>query len=165
MARLLKYLPRQKKLLLFSLLILVSCLINPTPSWAKTIGLQIGNTGVIIDDTRYKLDVAPYTKSSRAMVPLRFISETLGAKVSAYNVESGVQARIELRHVQVLLTEGCKDSRFVNEYGSDQVVNMDVAPEIKDGRMFVPIGFIAKNFGCNIYWDPEWQIILIEQNS
>lgn len=38
---------------------------------------------------------------------------------------------------------------------------MDVAPDIRQGGMFVPIRLIASNFGCEVHWKPSGQIIRI----
>ncbi|TYQ15031.1 UNVERIFIED_CONTAM: copper amine oxidase-like protein [Acetivibrio alkalicellulosi] len=43
--------------------------------------LQIGSTKVFLNDETMEIDVAPEIQIDRTMVPLRFISETLGANV------------------------------------------------------------------------------------
>jgi len=47
-----------------------------------TIGLQIGNTSAVVNGTVKTLDVAPYIKNGRTMLPFRFIAENLGATVT-----------------------------------------------------------------------------------
>ena len=42
----------------------------------------IGNPGVVIDETLVTLDVAPFIQNGRALVPIRFVSEALKARVS-----------------------------------------------------------------------------------
>lgn len=48
---------------------------------SKQIILQVGNTKALIDGDFTDLDQAPIIKGGRTMVPIRFISESLGAKV------------------------------------------------------------------------------------
>lgn len=48
---------------------------------SKQIVLQIGNEQALVDGTFQKLDQPPIIKDGRTMVPIRFISESLGAKV------------------------------------------------------------------------------------
>ena len=43
---------------------------------------QIENTRVIVNDVRYGVIVAPRIVNSRTFIPLRFVSENLGYKVS-----------------------------------------------------------------------------------
>ena len=47
----------------------------------KTIVLQVGNTTASMNNQMITLDAAPAIVNSRTMVPVRFISETLGARV------------------------------------------------------------------------------------
>jgi iron(III) transport system substrate-binding protein len=47
----------------------------------KSIILIIGSTTAFVDNIATKLDVAPKILSGRTMVPVRFVSETIGAKV------------------------------------------------------------------------------------
>ncbi len=48
---------------------------------SKHMVLQIGNEQVLVDGAFQKLDQPPVIKGGRTMVPIRFISEALGAKV------------------------------------------------------------------------------------
>lgn len=47
----------------------------------KTIVLTVNSNTVIVNSSRYVLDTAPVIKEGRTLVPVRFISETLGNKV------------------------------------------------------------------------------------
>jgi len=47
----------------------------------KVIKLRIGSKTATIDGKSYELEAAPYIKSGRTMVPIRFISEALGLSV------------------------------------------------------------------------------------
>lgn len=152
------------QIILVVLLALAVTLGGPGKSWAYTeISLKIGSTGAEINGGWHRLDAAPYIKNGRTMVPLRFIGEAFGAAVSAYGTESGIQARIRFRNVTVFVAEDDRAAHFVNEYGNDLMVSMDVAPEIINGRMFVPLRFIASNFGCDVKWYPEEQVVTIIQ--
>lgn len=54
----------------------------------KTVQLQIGSNQAIVGGRQVYLDAAPFLQGSTAMVPLRFISEALGAHVD-FNNQSG----------------------------------------------------------------------------
>ena len=54
--------------------------INATGN-GRTIQLRIGSTTATINGASHALDVAPFLVGSRTLVPLRFISESLGATV------------------------------------------------------------------------------------
>lgn len=54
------------------------------------IELSIGQQAVTVDGSSYILDAVPFmdTQAGRTLVPIRFVSETLGAQVD-YDNETG----------------------------------------------------------------------------
>ncbi len=135
---------------------------SPNPNWYKLenqpleaiikeiqktdIRVYIGNTTAKIDEQEYKLDAAPYIKEGRTLVPLRFIAEGLGASVDWNGTERKVTLDYEGKKIELWI--GKKEARVSGiEY------SLDVPPEIKSGRTFVPIRFIAENFGSKVDWN------------
>ncbi|MCX8095787.1 MAG: copper amine oxidase N-terminal domain-containing protein [Caldisericia bacterium] len=75
-----------KKIFLISLILLISLLFLiksdvRSLSEKKVIKLQIGNKLAYVDGSQLPLDVPPQILNGRTMVPVRFISEGLGAEV------------------------------------------------------------------------------------
>jgi hypothetical protein len=58
--------------------------INATGN-GRSIQLQIGSTRAVVNGAAQQLDVAPFLVGARTLVPLRFISESLGANVQYDN--------------------------------------------------------------------------------
>src|SRR5580700_6241218 len=58
--------------------------INATGN-GRAIQLQIGSTRAVVNGVAQQLDVAPFLVGARTLVPLRFISESLGANVQYDN--------------------------------------------------------------------------------
>lgn len=89
-------------------------------------------------------DVKPEIKNKRMMVPVRVISENLGASVEWSNPE-------------VIITKG--DMKIVLSLNSStaeinaEKVELDVKPYKKNNRVFVPLRFIAETFGCNVSYN------------
>lgn len=83
-------------------------LINATGN-GRNISLKIGSTAATINGQNYTSDVAPFLVGARTLVPLRFISEALGASV---NYDSGSQT------VSISTTGGSSGS------GSSQTVTL-----------------------------------------
>ncbi|MEN6391913.1 MAG: copper amine oxidase N-terminal domain-containing protein [Syntrophomonas sp.] len=149
------------RLLPISLLAILFTLLFALTVQAATIKMQIGSQTMLVDGSSQRLDAAPYIKDGRTMVPLSAIALAFGANVSAYGTESGLQARIEYQNVQLFLTVGDQGAHFVNEFGNDTAVHMDVASEIVNNRMCVPLSFIARGFGAEVDWNPASQTATI----
>ncbi len=43
--------------------------------------------------------------------------------------------------------------------------NLDVAPTVLNGRTFLPVRFVAENFGCVVNWDEASQTVVIEKED
>lgn len=99
------------------------------------------NTRIMIDGVGIPSDMAPEIRNNRTMVPLRVISENLGAKVHW----SGSGITLTKKDMQVILKQ---NSNTVIKNGKP--VQLDVKPYIKNGRTFVPIRFLAETFDCNV---------------
>ncbi|KMY48675.1 copper amine oxidase N-terminal domain-containing protein [Peribacillus loiseleuriae] len=122
-----------KKILsgIFLALILI---LTSFPVYAANI--QIKMDGVVIAS-----DVNPEIRINRTMVPLRVISENLGAKVNW----SDSEVTLTKNDMQVILKI---NSHSVVKNG--KTVLLDVKPYIKNNRTFVPMRFLAETFGCNV---------------
>jgi len=86
-------------------------------------------------------DVSPDIKNNRTMVPLRVISENLGATVNW----SGSEVTLTKSDLQVILKLNSNEA--VN---NGKTVLLDVKPYIKNNRTMVPLRFIAEAFGCDV---------------
>ncbi|RAP78602.1 copper amine oxidase N-terminal domain-containing protein [Paenibacillus montanisoli] len=113
-----------------------AALILSISSPAYAAGMQIKVEGVTIAS-----DVKPEMKNNRTMVPLRFISENLGAKVNWEGSE--VTITKSDRHVILKL----KSNSAVK---NGKPVLLDATPYIKNNRIMVPLRFIAETFNSSV---------------
>lgn len=97
-----------------------------------------------------KFDVAPYMINGRLMVPVRTISETIGATV-LWSEETEI--------VTILKPgEGGSEDRLELKPGSvyaknnDTVIPLDTAPQSRGGRTFLPLRFICEWLGLGVNW-------------
>ena len=128
-------------LLLMVVLLLLSCTVS---AWADD------TIKIIVNGSEVNADAAPYLKNDRTMVPIRFITEPLGAVLSWQPGVNGAggKASLTLDGKTVDLVIGSKEG-MVN----GQVVTMDVAAEIVQGRTFVPLRFAGENLGATVNWN------------
>jgi len=93
--------------------------------------------------TTYYLDSAPEIKNGTTCVPVRLISELLGADVSWQGKNIG----IKYGDVNIQLTVGSKTAKK-----DSQTLTLGAAPYEKNGRTYVPVRFIAEAFDCQVEW-------------
>jgi len=121
------------------------------------IKLYIGSKEAYINDKKVLLDVPPYIKNGVTLVPIRFISEAFGAEVFwDANIGKG-QVKIIFEGKTIILLIDSKKA-----YVDGKEFPLIEAPEIKNGRTFVPIRFISEAFGASVNWNAELKEVSIE---
>jgi hypothetical protein len=123
----------------------------------KVIEMQIGSLVFTVNGIKKIMDTAPFIKSDRTFVPIRFIAENLDCTASWDDSERKVT--IETLDKRVILFIGKKEF-----YVNDRVKQMDVAPFISQNRTFVPIRWIAENFDAEVHWYEKERKIKIIKN-
>lgn len=135
-------------------------IVNPSP-WppdTRVIHLTVGEQEASVNGQPYFLDAAPFIRPEvgRTLVPLRFISEALGAQVD-WHAETR-QVEIQDDGTKIVLTIG---SVYVLVDGV--VTTIDCPAEIlPPGRTFVPLRFISETLGAHVHYDvPTKRITII----
>ena len=119
------------------------------------------------DSVEYKqMDVKPYLKDNRTMLPLRYVAEAIGSEVTwdnstrtAYFKKNGLVARIQIDGSKIELPNG-------------KVFEMDSKPDNVNGHILVSITNVAKVFNLtngntkdsinqNIEWDNDNKTITV----
>lgn len=124
-----------KKLISGVFLALIVMMIS-SPTYAAKGSIQIKVDGVSIAS-----DVNPEKKNNRIMVPLRVISENLGANIQWSN------SKVTLTKNDMIV------NLTLNSYTAiknGKEVLLDVKPYLKNDRIFVPIRFLAETFGAGV---------------
>lgn len=104
-------------------------------------------------------DAQPFAdKNSRVQVPVRFVSEALGAKVD-WNSKAQ-KVTVSLEGNQIVLTLG-KKSYTVN----GKTKQMDTVALRKSSRTFVPLRFVSEALGAEVKWDSLNYIVEIHTGS
>ncbi len=111
------------------------------------IKMQIGNKRMFADNEAFDYDVAPVIVNNRTLVPIRFITESLGGEVKWNEETKEVTLNIDGKEIKMTIGE------TLEKYG--------VAPVITDNRTFVPIRFVADELGAEVQWNDETKTVTI----
>ncbi|GIP18471.1 hypothetical protein J40TS1_41130 [Paenibacillus montaniterrae] len=112
---------------------------------------------IILDGRTINSDVSPYIipKVYVTMVPLRIISEELGATVSWNQKEQ--QATIMDGVGKTIIMKRGAANAIVN----GQTVALDASIAIKSGRTMVPLRFVSEQLGLKVTWSEQDQRITL----
>ncbi len=111
---------------------------------------------VTVDGERVDFQGAPpQMQGSRIMVPVRGVFEKLGAQLT-WNVKS--QTVTALRgDSKVVVTVGKRDAMIDGE-----VANVGTPPIIAEGRVMVPLRFLAQALGAKVEWMGADRTVVIQ---
>lgn len=131
-------------------LLVLSLMMAAIPVQAKE------NIMVTVDNQIVKFpDAQPFMDSSnRTLVPIRFVSEELGAKVD-WN-EKTKTVSINQKDKVVEMQIGSKTIKVDGE-----TKQMDTTPISKQNRTFVPLRFVSEGLGVNVDWLKEVSTVKI----
>lgn len=93
-------------------------------------------------DRTERLDVAPYIRNNRTMLPVRFVGQSLNMEVTFDETTRDVLVQDATRSVKLNL-----DSNVVTTGASNKPYILDSKPEVIAGRTMLPIGEIANILG------------------
>ena len=88
-------------------------------------------------------DQKPYITEGCALIPVRFISEALGAQVQWNDPQINIQTQDRL----IVLTVGSEAATANNS-----PIRLDVPVVISGGRVMVPLGFVSQVLGAEVKW-------------
>ena len=161
----------------FIALVIMVCLSSVFYCEASALTEQIFVT-VKVNDKCIKMDTQPYIKGDRVYVGLRFVAEALGSKVDWVEEQNKVLISKIEEEEKSDLTETVTDAVYVDEskviqlvIGSNELIaygearQMDVAPELVNGRTMVPIRFVSENLDCDVKWDELTYSVLINKEG
>jgi flagellar hook assembly protein FlgD len=102
---------------------------------------------VTVDGERVDFKGAPpQVQGSRILVPVRGVFEKLGASLT-WSPKSQTVTAVKADGKRVIVTVGKSDATV-----DGQVANVGTPPIVADGRVMVPLRFLAQALGAKVEW-------------
>lgn len=141
-------------LLAVALIISAACITGASAVAAETApSVRVNDLLVSFPDTQPYID-----GNNRTMIPVRFVTEALGAEVSwDQNTQTAI---IELDGTTVKVPIGSK-TITVTKDGSTSTVTMDTQAAINSGRTCIPIRFVAEALGAYVGYSNYYNTVEI----
>lgn len=141
-------------LLLLSFVMIIMSAASVSAAVKKIVTVQVNGKTVNFPDAK------PYTEDNRVMIPVRFVSESLGAKVGYKKDTVGTK----VNRVVTIQMEGKKITMSVNSSSvlvNEKIVNLDVPARLQEDRVYVPLRFVSEALGATVGWDQKKQLVTI----
>ena len=113
---------------------------------------------IVINDKEVSFDQMPVIVEGRTLVPLRGISETLGAEV-LYTADTK-RVTVSRDGVVVKLKIGSTEA-----YVDRTEKTLDVPATVISDRTMVPVRFISEAYGSQVEWNGDTKTVIIKDNG
>ncbi|MFD2331058.1 copper amine oxidase N-terminal domain-containing protein [Cohnella sp. GCM10020058] len=125
----------------------------PAPAVMK-VWFKVGSSQLIIDGKETTMNTKPYMDNGSNYIPLRYLAEGIGAKVTWDRAAQSVW--IDAGDAKAQFWVGKK---YMEMNGKRMEIGYPVM--LKDDRVQVPVRFIAELFGWDVAWNAkDWSITL-----
>ncbi|UVI29910.1 stalk domain-containing protein [Paenibacillus spongiae] len=126
----------------------------PEPA-RQSILLTIGSKSAKVGGKSYTLEAAPIALEGTTYLPLRFVTEAMGAQV---DWDQKLQRVTVLRGSSLMEMWLGKKSFILNGTKMDS----EVAPIARSGRTLVPIRLVSEQLGLTVNWDSKTDQITVQ---
>ncbi len=111
---------------------------------------------LFLNGKELKADVPPVIINNRTLVPVRIISENLGAHVNW----DGSTRQVTVSTDSLTILMGID---YYEVFINGQPEPIDVAPKIINGRTMVPIRFLSEKLNLDVVWDGETRSVYLSE--
>ena len=108
------------------------------------------------------LDVAPYIENNRTFDTTRSIAETFGIFVGWDQADQRVT--LTRGGTQVIMRVGSFQMGVKTPEG-EKTLSLDIAPQWKEGRVFLPVRLWAEHFGLTVVWSQEDGGVVVSEGN
>ncbi|MCW3790397.1 stalk domain-containing protein [Paenibacillus sp. LS1] len=146
-----------KRLKLSIVSLLVMTLVVVSAAQASPIG-QIDEISIIVNDSVVQSDVNPVVHKGTTLIPLRVLEESLGVSLN-WNSSTQTITVIKGDASGILIIGNPTASVKIGDV--EEKVALDQPAKIIQGRVMVPVRFIAELFGAKVVWNSTIKTIII----
>jgi cytochrome c556 len=120
---------------------------------------KIQSNVLIIDGKESKMDTMPFNRNGTSYIPLRYLAEAIGAKVTWDNEARSVWIDAGEAKAQFWIGQP-----FMELNGKRMEIGQPVI--LQDDRTQVPVRFVAELFGWDVAWGTsDWSITLTKKTD
>lgn len=118
----------------------------------KVIALTLGQKEYLVNGVSQQMDTEPIIHEDRTMLPVRYLTEPLGATLDWDGAAQKVTVVLNDKTIELFI--GQNKARVNGQEVMIDPANPAVAPiTVPPGRTMLPLRFISENLGCSVEWD------------
>lgn len=144
---------KSKSLVKVMAILLMVVLAMPILASTTNIRVVVNGEKVVFPDAKPYMD-----SNSRILIPVRFVSEKLGAEVD-WDIANQTVTIADSTHTATLVIG--KKQMTIN----GETKTLDTAASVENSRTYVPIRFVSEALGATVEWDSKGKSVYINTNG
>lgn len=144
---------KRKSLVKVMAILLMVVLAMPMIAATTNIRVVVNGEKIVFPDAKPYMD-----SNSRILIPVRFVSEKLGAEVD-WDIANQTVTIADNTHTATLVIG--KKQMTIN----GETKTLDTAASVKNSRTYVPIRFVSEALGATVEWDSKGKSVYINTNG
>ena len=121
----------------------------------RYVSIRIGKTAAIQNGQLTTIDQSgakPLKISGKTMLPIRFVSEKMGAKVDYVNAKTPIVITQGNKRIELKL--GSKEVKVIQN-GKTQIIKLEVAAQKIGSRTYLPLRAVGQAMGFDVYYKKD----------
>lgn len=144
---------KRKSLVKVMAILLMVVLAMPILAATTNIRVVVNGEKIVFPDAKPYMD-----SNSRILIPVRFVSEKLGAEVD-WDIANQTVTIADSTHTATLVIG--KKQMTIN----GETKTLDTAASVENSRTYVPIRFVSEALGATVEWDSKGKSVYINTNG
>lgn len=132
------------------------------PAQEGQVKFWIGQTYYESQGQRHSMDVSPFLSQGRAYVPVRFLAYALGIEEEDIRWDGATQT-VTLSKEELTLRIQLNSFLLERRIGLGPWISllMDVVPQMRSNRVFLPVRYVAMGLGYSVAWEQNVQQVTL----
>ncbi|MDR0569865.1 MAG: WG repeat-containing protein [Clostridiales Family XIII bacterium] len=123
--------------------------------------MQAYDVKIVVDGRQVYTDRPPVIRDGRTLVPVRAAAEALGFTVDWLSASKTAVIQNSERILRLTVGEPAASLNIFDDGLPAESVPLDVRAQIINDRTFVPLRFVAENFGAEVDWDEAARVVTV----
>ncbi|MEW6192614.1 MAG: copper amine oxidase N-terminal domain-containing protein [Bacillota bacterium] len=148
-----------------TLVFLVALLFYAPQAAAQEARFRLGQRFYAIGGKSYAMDAAPYVAAGRTYVPVRYLALALGVPETGIRWDSAARTvTLQKGDITLRLQVGSR-TMVISKAGAPVSLLMEVAPQVKAGRLYLPARYVAAGLGYTAGWEAATQTVVLRPGA
>lgn len=136
-------------------------LLLAVPAQAQEARFRLGERTYAVGGQSCAMDAAPYVAAGRTYVPVRYLALALGVPEAGIRWDGAARTVTLQKGATTLRLRVGSTAMEIDKGGATVSLLMEVAPQVKAGRLYLPARYVAAGLGYTAGWEAATRTVVL----